>query len=108
MPIFSRQQSAAALQHIYDNVFCVTPESSLVNALTREGINNIADLLSMDPKDVEALQYESNEGGSTTLRTLPRGLRRLVPILQEFTERQSADGNPIGNCLLYTSDAADE
>ena len=61
MPIFSRQQSAAALKHIYDNVFCVTPESSLVNALTREGISNIADLLSMDPKDVEALQYESND-----------------------------------------------
>ena len=97
MPIFSRQQSAAALQHIYDNVFCVKPDSPLVNALTREGINNIADLISMTPDDVDALLYESNEGGSITLRPLSRGLRRLIPLLQEFTERRGAEGNPIGN-----------
>ena len=97
MPSFSRRQSTAALQHIYDNVFCVPPESPLVSALNRESINNVTDLLSMGPDDVDALLYELNEGGSTTLRPLARGLRRLITVLQEFTDWRSAGGKPIGN-----------
>ena len=104
----TRQQAADPLPHLLDNVFALGPTSTLRQALSHEGIDNIYSLLALTETDIDQLEYTlTDAAGNATLRPLERGHRSLLHALHGFVVHRNNHSIPIG-FQDWTSVTADE
>ena len=55
--VLSRQQNAAALEHVLTEVFGLNADAPLCVALQQEGISNISEFLTMTDEEIDDLTF---------------------------------------------------
>jgi len=74
-------------------------DSPLIQALDEAGINEINDLLTLDPQLRDTLMYELKD---SSVKPLPIGYRNLLRVLKIFVDYSQDRGMPIDNWTTVT------
>jgi len=70
-------------RHVLTNILRQPMDSPLIRALDEAGINEINDLLTLDPQLRNPLTYKLNDG---SVKPLPIGYRNLLRVFKIFTD----------------------
>ena len=96
--VLSRQQNAAALDHILTEVFGLNPDAPLQLALQQEGISNVSEFLTMDDAEIDDLTF--TRPGETDESPVPRGHRRIITVFFDYIKYRVVKNNPIGDAWV--------
>ena len=96
--VLSRQQNAAALDHILTEVFGLNADAPLRLALQQEGISNVSEFLTMDDAEIDDLTF--TRPGETDESPVPRGHRRIITVFFDYIKYRVVKNNPIGDAWV--------
>lgn len=106
MVALTKAQARAALQHVLDTLFEVSADCAMVESFTKDGVNDIRDVLAMDYEHFTMLTYVDDNGDTVAI---PVWQQALLKILKSFHWwRSTGNQGPIDDWTLITKEMFDD
>jgi hypothetical protein len=107
MVALTKAQSKVALDHVLENLFELEKDAAMIKAFTKDGVNDITDVLAMDYEHYAMLTYYTNDKGDAVV--IPPWQQALLKILKSYIWWQSKTSfGPVDDWTQVTKDNFDD